>query len=104
MAVSAKTEDEKLLLKLDWNIDDFHRAALTYQRSDGDKISNTTDAPATLKLSSQWFNRSEKMDSYALKLFSDWTNDFSTEIFATYQDRETGQNSLSTLPQVFIRV
>ncbi|CAM5189875.1 TonB-dependent receptor [Alishewanella longhuensis] len=103
-AVSPKTEDEKLLLKLDWNINDFHRAALTYQRSDGDKISNTTDAPATLKLSSQWFNRSEKMDSYALKLFSDWTNDFSTEIFATYQDRETGQNSLSTLPQVFIRV
>lgn len=102
--VSPKTEDEKLLLKLDWNINDFHRAALTYQRSEGNQINNTTDAPGTLKVSSQWYNRSETMDSYALKLFSDWTNDFSTEIYATYQDRETGQNSLSTLPQVFVRV
>jgi len=103
-AVSPKTEDEKLLLKLDWNINDFHRAAVTYQRSDGNQINNTTDAPQTLRLSSQWYNRSETMDSFAVKLFSDWTNDFSTEIFATYQDRETGQNSLSTLPQVFVRV
>lgn len=103
-AVSPITEDEKVLVKLDWNVNDDHRAALTYQRSNGNQINNTTDAPATLKVSSQWYNRSEIMDSYAFKLFSDWTNDFSTEIFATYQDRETGQQSLSTLPQVFIRV
>lgn len=103
-AISPETKDEKILLKLDWNINDDHRAALTYQRSDGDKISNTTDDVRTLKVSSQWFNRSEVMDSYAFKLFSDWTHDFSTEIFATYQDRETGQNSFSALPQVTIRL
>lgn len=103
-AASPKTEDEKILIKLDWNINDFHRAAITYQRTEGDQISNTTSEAQTLKVSSQWYNRSEEIDSFALKLFSDWTNDFSTEIYATYQDRQTGQNSLSTLPQVFIRV
>lgn len=103
-AINPETEDEKILVKLDWNINDFHRAALTYQRSTGDEIGNTTDSVSTLRLSSQWFNRSETMDSYAVKLFSDWTSDFSTEIFATYQDRETGQDSFSTLPMVTIRV
>lgn len=103
-AISPETEEEKLLLKLDWNINDFHRAALTYQKSEGNQINNTTDAAQTLKLSSQWYNRSENMESYALKLFSDWTNEFSTEVYATYQDRDTGQNSLSDLPQVFIRI
>ncbi|MEN3160079.1 TonB-dependent receptor [Alkalimonas sp. NCh-2] len=103
-AVSPTTKDEKILLKLDWNINDDHRAALTYQRSDGNKIQNTTDDPRTLKLSSHWYDRSETMDSYAFKLFSDWTHDFSTEIYATYQDRSTGQNSLSTLPQVFVDI
>lgn len=103
-AVSPVTEDEKLLIKLDWNINDYHRAALTYQHSSGDEISNTTSEAQTLKVSSQWYNRSETMDSYALKFFSDWSSDFSTEVYATFQERETGQNSLSDLPQVFIRV
>lgn len=103
-AASPETKEEKLLLKLDWNINDFHRAALTYQKSEGNQINNTTDDARTLKLSSQWYDRSENMESYALKFFSDWTNEFSTEIYATYQDRDTGQDSLSTLPQVSVEL
>lgn len=99
-----ETEDEKILVKLDWNINDIHRTSLTFQRSDGNQILNVTDTPSSLKVSSQWYDRSETMDSYAFKLFSDWTPDFSTEVYASYQDRSTGQNSLSTLPQVFIDV
>lgn len=101
---SPETKEEKILLKLDWNINDFHRAALTYQKSEGNQINNTTDTPNTLKVASQWYDRSENMESYAFKLYSDWNSDFSTEFYATYQDRDTGQNSLSTLPQVFINV
>lgn len=103
-SISPETEEEKILLKLDWNINDYHRSSFTYQRSEGNQINNTTDSASTLKLSSQWYNKSEEMNSYAAKLFSDWSDDFSTEFYATYQDRSTGQNSLSTLPQVFIEI
>src|SRR5690606_10013325 len=102
--VNPETKEEKILLKLDWNINDSQRAALTYQRSEGNQINNFTDSSSSLKLSSQWYSKTEEMDSYAFKLFSDWTPDFSTEFYLTYQDRSTAQESLSELPQVFINV
>ena len=41
---SAPEQDEKFLAKLDWNINDSHRASLAYQRTEGNElIVNTTN-------------------------------------------------------------
>jgi hypothetical protein len=86
-------DDEKLLIKLDWNMNDQHRSAFTYQYNKGNKTENTSSAATTLRLSSNWYNKEETLNNYAYKLYSDWTSDFSTQISATYMDVATVQES-----------
>jgi outer membrane receptor for ferrienterochelin and colicin len=73
-------EDEKIFLKLDWNINDKHRAAFSYQFTEGNSTSNTTSSGFELRLSSHWYNRGEELESYAAHWFANWTDNFSTEI------------------------
>lgn len=101
--VSPVTDDEKLLIKLDWNINDAHRAAFTYQYTEGNRTSNMSSAANELRLSSHWYNRIEELNNYAFKLYSDWTPDFSTQISLTYQDNPTTQASLSDFGDVVVR-
>ena len=89
-------EDEKLLLKLDWFINDDHRASLTYQTNEGNSIrdfwSNTfTQSAATV---SDRYNHTDELTTYSLQLFSDWNDDFSTEFKVLYKDVTTSQVSL----------
>lgn len=70
-------EDEKVLVKLDWTINDDHRAVLTYQRADGDVLFD--DFPDLAVLQSNRYNINEKLDAFSLQVFSNWTDQLSTE-------------------------
>ncbi len=96
------TDDEKLLLKLDWNINDEHRAAFTYQYTKGNRTSNQSSSPFELRLSSHWYNRVEELSNYAFKLYSDWTPDFSTQFSLTYLDNPTIQASFGDFGDVLV--
>lgn len=93
-AATDKDADEKILLKLDWNIDDNHRASATYQRADGDVIFD--DFPELAILNTGRYNINERMDSYSVQLYSDWTDNFSTEIKFGYKDIENRQVSIDS--------
>lgn len=93
-ATSDKDEDEKILLKIDWNINDYHRATATYQRADGDVIFD--DFPELAILNSNRYNINERLDSYSFQLFSDWTDNFSTEIKVGYKDVKNRQVSIDS--------
>jgi len=93
-ATSDTDKDEKILLKLDWNISDQHRASATYQRADGDTIFD--DFPETAVLNSNRYNINERLDSYSFQLFSDWTDNFSTELKVGYKDVENRQVSIDS--------
>ena len=43
---------------------------------------------------STWYDRSEKSDAYAGQLFSQWTENLSTEVKVSYSKQTTGQDSL----------
>ena len=73
-------KDEKYFLRLDWNINDDHRAAFSYQKTEGNSARNTTSSRFELRLSSHWYNYGEDLESYAAHLFSNWSDRFSTEI------------------------
>ena len=49
---SAPEEDEKILAKLDWNINQAHRATLAYQRTEGNEltVNTTNNNPSTSRL------------------------------------------------------
>jgi hypothetical protein len=100
--VSPKTDDEKLLLKLDWNINADHRAAFTYQYSKGNQTSNQSSFAGELRLSSHWYNRVEELNNYAFKLYSNWNDDLSTQFSVTYIDNPTTQASLGDFGDVTI--
>ncbi|MBC3765381.1 TonB-dependent receptor [Neptunicella marina] len=84
-----KEEDEKILVKLDWNINNDHRASFTFNRDESNDIRNVTSGSSSLNTSTNWYNYQQNMDSYAAHLYSDWNSDFTTEVAISYKDVES---------------
>lgn len=100
-AASDKDEDEKILIKLDLDINDDHRAVATYQSAEGDVLFD--DFPEIAVLQSNRYNINEKLTAFSAHLFSDWTDEFSTEFKIGFKDVENRQISVdSTTPDFTI--
>ncbi len=89
-------DDEKVLAKVDWNINDLHRAALAYQHSEGNEVitSNNSQSLNRISAPSNWYNRAITMDSTSLQLFSDWNEWFSSELKLARKQVEVRQDPL----------
>jgi hypothetical protein len=74
--------DLKLLGKLDWAIDRQHRASLIYQRTGGNSVQATGSSNATLPLSSNWYDAQDTLNTFSGRLFSDWSDQLSTQVEA----------------------
>jgi hypothetical protein len=96
-------EDEKYVLKFDWNINQDHRASFTYQFNEGNRTRNLTSFDGELRLSSHWYNVTEELNNYTGKLYSDWTDDFSTEVSITSKEVSNRQVSNGQFADVTIR-
>ena len=82
-------------MKLDWNINEDHRATFTYSHGSSNSAGNQGSGNSDdLYLSSHWYNRSNEFDTYVAQLFSYWTEDFSTEIKVSKKESVNGQVSL----------
>lgn len=92
---SIPLEDEKYSVKLDWNINDDHRASFAYSHGFSNSAGNMGSGYSNeLYLSSHWYNRSNEYDTYVAQLFSVWSDDFSTEAKISFKDSVNGQVSL----------
>ena len=95
---SAPEEDEKILAKLDWNINRLHRASLAWQRTEGNEliVNTTNNSQALFRLGapSNWYDRAILMETASLQLFSDWNEVFSTELKLARKEVDTAQVSL----------
>jgi outer membrane receptor protein involved in Fe transport len=88
--------DRKYSGKIDWNITDDHRLALTYIQhfnsvpfpGQGSSISAT--APRIV-LQSTGYEGTEATKVYTGQLNSSWSDDFTTELRVSYRDYERGQ-------------
>jgi outer membrane receptor for ferrienterochelin and colicin len=80
------TELEEKAVKLDWNINDDHRANFRYSDLEQTRVRPEGSGASTLALSSNWFNHVKSIESYVGQLFSDWSDTFSTEFKASYRD------------------
>ena len=92
-------EDEKTLIKLDWTINDDHRAQFSYQQADGDVLFDDFTTAATLN--SSRYNINEKMDAYSVKIFSNWTDNLSTEFKWGSKDVQNRQVSIDSSTPAF---
>lgn len=110
--VKPPVEEEKYLLNLDWNINDDHRFKFTYMHNEGATINEQSGnnfaggSRDALGLTSAWYNRSEEVDTYVGQFFSDWTDNFSTELKISQTTQATGQNSLNgaEFPSISVEV
>ncbi|MEP4888411.1 MAG: TonB-dependent receptor [Aliiglaciecola sp.] len=92
---SLANEDEKILIKLDWNINEQHRASFTYNYNDGNNFSESDGDSDEFELTSHLYERGAEMTSYSGVLYSDWTDNFTTEVRVSYTDLDNRQNSLT---------
>ena len=89
---SMPVDDQKLLVKLDWNINDDHRASVVYNYNDGFKLSQSDDWAVTLD--SHFYERGAEFTSVVGSVYSDWTDNFSTEVRIGKSDVDMRQESL----------
>lgn len=82
----APDSDEKILVKLDWNISDDHRADFTYSDQETRSARNYTDSDSTLNLSSNLWTMAQDTTYFSSHIFSDWSDVFSTELNLSYKD------------------
>jgi outer membrane receptor for ferrienterochelin and colicin len=87
-------EDEKFLLKLDWNINDSHRLAFTYTYNDGENFTESDSESIEFEFSNHLYERGAELNSYVANLYSDWTDNFSTEVRVSYLELDNRQISV----------
>ncbi|MBT8083444.1 MAG: TonB-dependent receptor [Gammaproteobacteria bacterium] len=83
--------DEKLLVKLDWNISDSQRLAFTYNWNDGQNWSQADSSSSNLEFEPHLYERGAELTSYVGTLYSEWTDRFSTELRLGYLELDNRQ-------------
>ncbi|WP_084396231.1 TonB-dependent receptor [Henriciella aquimarina] len=92
---STGTDDEKYLLRLDWNITNNHRASVTYNYNEGFSLSESDGDDNEFEFANHLYNRGAELKAYSGQLFSDWTDNFSTELRYSYNDVTFLQQSVA---------
>lgn len=100
-------DNERYTAKLNWNINNDHRAQLSYSHAEGGTLNTRASTSATLPiigLPSNWYLDREVIDNYSLQVFSDWTDNFSTEFRVGRVELDAVQAPLGdTFPEVYVR-
>jgi outer membrane receptor for ferrienterochelin and colicin len=94
-------EDEKWIAKIDWNITDTQRAAFRYNKTEGTVLRLNTGT-TTLQSNSNWYSDNIAFENWAGMLYSDWTENFSTEANVSYSEYRSLPAANSDIPQVSI--
>ena len=95
-------DNKRYLAKLDWNINDYHRASLTYQQTEEFRPSPYDDRADNVVLSSHWYNIDNITKNTSLQLFSDWSENFSTEVKLSQQKFDQVNGNPIDQPEVEI--
>ncbi len=93
------------LLKLDWNINDNHRANIRYTKTEQLEPNLVGFSATGLSLSSWWYNQAKTIESVVGQWFADWTPDLSTELKISqrnYDSKPTPVNGVA-LPAIGLR-
>lgn len=88
---SQANNDEKLLVKMDWNISNDHRLAFTYNWNDGNNFTESDSALNELEFANHLYERGAELTSYTGTLYSNWNDRFSTEFRLGMQDLDNRQ-------------
>ena len=94
---------ENLLVKLDWNINENHRASFRYTTNEDNSPQFRNFGTTRASLGSFWYVNNFKNDSYALNFYSDWTPNFTTEVRLSHSNFHKLPILNARLPQIEVR-
>jgi hypothetical protein len=97
-------KDRRYLAKLDWNINDAQRASFTYQRTKETQPIVQGNTSSQVGLSSYWYTKDSLTENSSLQLFSDWSENFTTEAKISYQKFHQDAGNPIDQPQVRVYV
>jgi outer membrane receptor for ferrienterochelin and colicin len=98
------TEEESIVVKLDWNINDYHRASFKYQNNEDSQPIFPNFGSRDISFSSHWYTNAFENKSYNLNLYSDWTANFSTELRISNSEFDKIPDLNAVLPSVEVQV
>jgi len=81
-----KTEIEEYALKLDWNINENHRAAVRYNHVEQTLMRFPGIGESSVALSEYWYTQPKTYETFMGELFSGWSENFTTELKASWKD------------------
>ena len=74
-------ENEKYMVRLDWNISDNHNAAMIYNYFDGFQDRASDGDSNEFEFANHYYTKGAESETLTLKLSSQWTDALSTEVF-----------------------
>lgn len=77
-----REDNRRWVGKLNWQINDDHRVQVSYGESEGGTLNTRASSSSTLPilgLRSNWYLDAEVLTNQSLQLFSNWSDNFSTE-------------------------
>jgi hypothetical protein len=92
---SLPVTDKKWTVKLDWDVNEDHRATYTYNYNDGFNWSQPDGDDNEYEFSDHYYERGAKLKTHTGALFSNWTDKFSTEARVSYLKLDNRQVSRS---------
>ena len=88
------------LIKLDWTINDNHRASLRYTKTEQSEPIFPNITATALSLNSNWYTQGKRIETTVAQWFADWTPAFSTEAKLSFRDYNSVPVNNVTQPQV----
>ena len=101
----SKNETEDKLVKLDWNINDNHRLSLRFNETE-QAVAIFPNATSTnrISLSSQAYSQVKTFETQVAQLYSDWSDNFSTEFKVSHRDYDSVPTLNTVMPTVVVNV
>ncbi len=89
-----------LMLKVDWNINEQHRANLRLASTKQSEPFYGFNNSTSLSLDSYWWKQQKDLDSVVGQWFADWTPTFSTEFKASNRNYDSVPQNNANLPSI----
>lgn len=99
---SIKQEVEEYAAKIDWNISDNHRLSARYSKLEQIEPNLAGSSSSSLGLDSRWYDITKNVETSVVQLFSDWSDNFSTEFKVGRRTYDSLSSVKSRLPQISI--
>jgi hypothetical protein len=92
------------MLKLDWNINDSHRAMVRYAKTDQAEPQFGSNSATQLTMNSQFYSQTKSIETLVGQWFADWTPNFSTEFKLSSRDYNSVPKNTVTLPAMSLQI